>query len=217
MFCTKCGNMIPENSRFCTGCGAPVSVENIYEAAKAKQAAPVKEIVINEEREGFSPERPYIEQKPKQFSSEMAQPMQPAYVEPVQPAFVEPVQPVQQPFAEPMQPAFVEPVQPTFAEPVQPVQQPFAEPVQPMQQPFAQPVQPVQQPFAQPVQPMQQQYAQPMQPAPYAADEIPATRGELPGGNVKKKSNAPLIVAISVLGVAFLGIVGAIVYLLFFI
>ena len=52
MFCTNCGNQIPDGAKFCTACGAPVEqptpmsqsnqAEAVYEQAPVRAAAPVR-------------------------------------------------------------------------------------------------------------------------------------------------------------------------------
>lgn len=43
MFCRNCGRELPENARFCNGCGTPVSVPEAEETAGAEPAAPENE------------------------------------------------------------------------------------------------------------------------------------------------------------------------------
>ncbi|MCL2807923.1 MAG: DUF2510 domain-containing protein [Coriobacteriia bacterium] len=113
------------------------------------------------------------------------------------------VQPEVQPAAIPV--ASVEPMQPA-SEPMQPTlepMQPGSEPMQPVM-----PVQPVQP--AQPVQPVQPTQAQPYQaPQPPQAPQYPGQIQGAPAGYgqpQQKKSKAPLIIVISIVGLIVIGV-----------
>ena len=148
MFCTKCGKMLPDDSRFCSGCGNAVS------SAPSHTAQP---------RGGSVYLRPPQPMQPTPLASAYRPPVTPMHTPPASPAYHAPARPVYPPQPAPM---YRPPVQPQPA----PMYQPPAQPVQPQPvltyQPPAQPVQP------QPV-PTYQPPVQPVQPQPAPAPQPP--------------------------------------------
>lgn len=133
MFCTKCGKQAPDNAKFCTACGTPLTLRtpgDQPEPQPAVEAAPAP-------ADDPIAQNPYVQEPDVQPAAEPA-------VEPV----AEPVyEPVAEPIAEPA-PA-VEDVNP-YAEPVaaaQPISEPYIAPApQPEPVPYAAPVAPPEQP-----------------------------------------------------------------------
>lgn len=101
MFCEKCGNQMPDDSKFCLSCGAPAAG-----AESVQEAAPIVETAVNNVTETVTEVSSAVEQP-----AAPAQPVpQPEPVQPVsQPAPVRP-EPTQAPQAAPQQ-AFVQPTQ----------------------------------------------------------------------------------------------------------
>ena len=89
MFCNQCGNEIPNETRFCPNCGAPV-------------AAP-------------APEQPAAPAQPQEpVYAQPVQPQEPQYAQPVQ----QPAQPQEPVYAQPVQqPPYAQP-EPAYAQPV---------------------------------------------------------------------------------------------------
>lgn len=101
MFCEKCGNQMPDDSKFCLSCGAPTAG-----AESVQEAAPVVDTVVNDVMETVTEVSSAVEQP-----AAPAQPApQPAPVQPVpQPSPVRP-EPVQTPQVAPQQ-AYAQPPQ----------------------------------------------------------------------------------------------------------
>ncbi len=131
MFCTKCGKMLPDDSKFCSACGN--SVSNI--SAPVHTAQP---------QGGSVYLRPPQPMQPPQSAPGYRPPVSPMQPPPAAPVYRPPVQPMQPP---PAAPVYRPPVQPMQPSPAAPVYQP---PVQPIQPP---PAAPVYQPPVQPAQP----------------------------------------------------------------
>lgn len=55
MYCQRCGKEIPDNSRFCTGCGTPVAPSQILESAYQSSLAPENEYTRNVYKVGNQP------------------------------------------------------------------------------------------------------------------------------------------------------------------
>ena len=98
MFCPNCGASLPENAKFCTGCGTP-----IQQAAPAPQPQPQ-----------MQPQQPQYQQ-----------PQQPQYQQPQQPQYQQPQQPQHQ---QPQQPQYQQPQQPQYQQPQQGYYDPAAVP-----------------------------------------------------------------------------------------
>ena len=86
MFCEKCGNQIPEGSRFCINCGSPVEVQPVQQPVQVQYRAP-------EQVQYQAPMQPQYEapqqvqyQQPAQMQYQYQQPQQ-YYQQPQQPAF----------------------------------------------------------------------------------------------------------------------------------
>lgn len=72
MFCTKCGNQIPDNTKFCTFCGAP---QNAEPAAPATPVAPAEPTAPAPQ---FQQPAPQFQQPEPQFQQPAPQYQQPA-------------------------------------------------------------------------------------------------------------------------------------------
>ncbi len=109
MFCTRCGNQLPEGSRFCTRCGTPV------QPFPSIQPKP-------------QPQAPQYQQPQYQapVPPQLAQYQQPQYQAPVPP---QPAQYQQPQYQAPVQPQPAQYQQPQYQAPVQP--QPVYQPVEP--------------------------------------------------------------------------------------
>lgn len=58
MFCVKCGNQMPDGSKFCTKCGAPMEAAENNTASETAQAAPANEAAENQAVPETSAETP---------------------------------------------------------------------------------------------------------------------------------------------------------------
>lgn len=98
MFCEKCGNQMPDDSKFCLSCGAPAAgVESTQEAVQ--EAAPIVDTAVND-----------VTETATEVSSAVKQPAAPAPAQPApQPSPVRPT-PTQAPQAAPQQ-AYAQPPQ----------------------------------------------------------------------------------------------------------
>ena len=112
MFCTKCGNALPEGTKFCTACGAKIEIPEGYEPLPTAEIQPV-EVTAEIPQAAEAPKEVLLSEEPIQD----AQPVNETVEEP-QPAEepVQDVQPVNETVEEP-QPA---PVQPTPVVPTGP-------------------------------------------------------------------------------------------------
>ena len=89
MFCVKCGNQIPDESKFCPVCGSQVVAEPQPEVKPAE--APVEEIVAQPEVQPV--EIPAVEQVVEPVAEQVVEPVAEPVAEPVfaQPAFEQPI------------------------------------------------------------------------------------------------------------------------------
>lgn len=96
MFCEKCGNQMPDDSKFCLSCGAPAAG-----AEGVQETAPIVETVVNDVTETVA-----------EVSSAVEQPVAPA--QPIAPPVPQPSpvrpEPIQAPRVAPQQ-AYVQPPQ----------------------------------------------------------------------------------------------------------
>ena len=72
MFCTKCGNQLPDGSQFCTKCGNQLGSAPAENAAEAVNETPVNEAPAGGEAGGFA----YGSTQPQQAANPMAKPAQ---------------------------------------------------------------------------------------------------------------------------------------------
>ena len=212
MFCTKCGKSLPDASKFCIYCGAPVKTIPAPEPQPEPQSEPVPEVVSQPE--------PQPEPAPEVVSQPEPQP------EPVpevvsQPEPVPEVVPEPAPQPEPEPEVVPEPApqpdpQPLFIPQPEPeVIPPKAEP-QPLFIPRTQPqAAPQPQPaagtaVADPIPPQPQPQPQP-EPQPRVREEAPAKGG--PGVGSRLTAGVGALVTAVLMGVcACFGLLGVMVY-----
>ena len=162
MFCTKCGQCLPDTARFCTRCGnafatppaprpmyqRPVYQQPVYQQPVYQQPAyqqPVYQQPVYQQP---------VQQRPVYQQPVYQQPVyqQPVYQQPAQqpPVYQQPVQPVAAPVPAPVPNPIPEPIpEPAPA----PIPEPIPEPAPaPIPEPIPEPV-PVRQPVHQPVTP----------------------------------------------------------------
>jgi TolA-binding protein len=176
MFCYQCGTKIPENGRFCPGCGTPIveSSEELSETpepAVEAEIAPEPEIEVTPNLEPIAPSEPAVDEvepavipepeiAPEPEIEVVPEPEPPVFVEPI----IEPEPPIlTEPTFEPVPPVPTEPAfeQPTFTvEPLVPaeptlVEAILEESIPEPEQPVFEPVTPVfEQPTFEPVPPV---------------------------------------------------------------
>lgn len=183
MFCPNCGSQIPDNARFCNYCGATIPTRSGQGETSA--GAPQTQV------QGTPAQPVPTQAQPAQPTAQTPQPAQQPFSQPT------PQVTSQQPYGQAPQPTMQTPQSAQQQPAQQPTQQPYGMPEQQFgqtQQSYGQP----QQPYGQPQQPYGQQptYGQiPPQQMPPNSGTIP-TAGAPGPGYAKKKSKAPIIIAI---------------------
>lgn len=115
MFCQKCGSQVPEGSKFCINCGAPVEIPAPAAPAVPEPAqAPAPEPVQVPVQEPVAPQVPEAPAQPEI----PVQPQQPAAPQYTQPAA--PQQPIAPQYAQPAAPQYQQPAAPQYAPPAAP-------------------------------------------------------------------------------------------------
>ncbi len=154
MFCTKCGKMIPDDSKFCSACGNAVSGPYASTSTSQPQSGSVY----------LRPSPPMTPPQPTAGYRTYVRPMTPP---PAVPQYQPPVRPVTPP---PAAPQYQPPVRPVTPPPAAPQYQPPVRPVTPP--PAAPQYQPPMRPVTPP--PAAPQHQPPVQPVPVATEAIVA-------------------------------------------